>query len=204
MKKNETGLGAIQGLLILVIVIFIGLIGWQAHHNKNNSNNSTSSKVNTGNQLQNKKTYKSAQGKFSVQYPSSWSAVSKGCGSSVILLGGNSDAVGKCGTENIGQMSISSNYGDNTGIERLKNGYSLVNYQETKVQGITGFQETGVAGGQTSTQFGGGALPDGTKVVKYVFFTQKRTYVAIYIQRMGYPDVLRDFNLMVTKNLQFK
>ena len=200
--KNEKGYIHNAGkLLILVIAISIGILVWHAYH-KNSSHSYNSSTVNVTSNFQGKKTYRSVQGKFTIMHPTSWSAVT--CGGNVILLGGNSEATGKCGTEDIGQMSISSNYGDNTGIEQLNNGYGLVSYQKVKVQGITGYQETGVAHGQTSAQFGGGTLPDGTKVVKYVFYTQSRTYVAIYIQRMGYPDVLRDFNLMVSKNLQFK
>jgi hypothetical protein len=46
-------------------------------------------------------------------------------------------------------------------------------------------------------------LPNGAKVVVYYFYAHGKTYVAQYTQESGHPDVLRDFDLMVTRTLKF-
>lgn len=40
LKKNQKGFGAVEGLLILVIVGLVGFIGWYVYHTKNNANSS--------------------------------------------------------------------------------------------------------------------------------------------------------------------
>lgn len=71
------------------------------------------------------------------------------------------------------------------------------------VDNIEGTRETGAAMGHMDEKFAVPGLPDGTKVVVYSFHAHGRTYVAQYTQRSSYPDVLRDFDLMVTKTLKF-
>jgi hypothetical protein len=64
-----------------------------------------------------------------------------------------------------------------------------------------GYKYTGVA--KDNSNFGI-SLPVGTKVVLYCFRANGDvTYQAEYNQEPNYPDVLTDFNLMVTKTLQF-
>jgi hypothetical protein len=46
-------------------------------------------------------------------------------------------------------------------------------------------------------------LPDLTKVVIYSFYANGRTYIAQYNQRIDDPDILPDFDLMITKTLKF-
>jgi hypothetical protein len=57
--------------------------------------------------------------------------------------------------------------------------------------------------GHDDEKFAMPGLPDGTKVVIYLFYAHGRTYVVRYGQRIGEPDILRDFDLMITKTLKF-
>ncbi len=69
------------------------------------------------------------------------------------------------------------------------------------VYGANGHRAEGLAKNQASID-GPGGYPDGTKVVIYSFFTKGRTYTLQYVQKAGYPDVLTDFDLMVTKTFK--
>ncbi|HZP55144.1 MAG TPA: hypothetical protein VFB03_00005, partial [Candidatus Saccharimonadales bacterium] len=43
----------------------------------------------------------------------------------------------------------------------------------------------------------------GANIVLDIFYTNNRTYIAEYDQEPNYEDVLGEFNLMVTKTLEF-
>ena len=71
------------------------------------------------------------------------------------------------------------------------------------VNNTEGLWESGTAKGHSDKKFDLEGLPDGAKVVIYSIYVHGRTYVAQYIQRSGDPNVLREFDLMVTKTLKF-
>src|SRR5262249_21670517 len=85
-------------------------------------------------------------------------------------------------------------------------GYPFQNItrQKVTVDNIEGAREAGTAMGQMDTEkFAMPGLPDDTKVVIYSFYAHGITYTAHYTQQVEEPDILRDFELMVTKTLRF-
>src|SRR5260221_387918 len=47
MKNNQKGFGALEGLLVLVIVGLLGFVGWYVWHSKNNVNKTFSTAAST-------------------------------------------------------------------------------------------------------------------------------------------------------------
>jgi uncharacterized protein HemX len=38
MKNNQKGFGAVEGLLLIIIVLLVGFIGYYVYHTRNNTN----------------------------------------------------------------------------------------------------------------------------------------------------------------------
>jgi hypothetical protein len=114
--------------------------------------------------------------------------------------------VGICGNCYVGQIYVSSTEGNQLGSHKLTTDlypYQYITGKKVTVDNIEGTREAGTAMGQMDEKFAMPGLPDGTKVVIYSFYAHGRTYVARYAQQIGEPDILRDFDLMVTKTLKF-
>jgi hypothetical protein len=83
MKRDQKGMGAVEGLLILVIVGLIGFVGWYVYHAKKSTDSTYNSAVSSGSSTpqasskQNKKQVYKGIG-FTLQYPSDWKFVAKG------------------------------------------------------------------------------------------------------------------------------
>jgi hypothetical protein len=75
--------------------------------------------------------------------------------------------------------------------------------QKVMVDDIEGAREAGTVRQDNNELDIEHPLPDRTKVVIYLFYAHGRTYVAQRQQRVDDPDVLRYFDLMVTKTLKF-
>lgn len=153
--------------------------------------------------------YTSEAGKFSLRYPVSWvqpadkETCETGLLDRALYLGPDAQSVLNCGSDNFGQIVVSSADGDKTAEYALQAGYTKVKTTSVTVSGVTGKRSTAItAGGE-----GSGSHVDGTKVVQYVFFTNDTTYKAFYVQtpKGSTPstNVSRDFDLMVTKTLAF-
>jgi hypothetical protein len=100
-------------------------------------------------------------------------------------------------------MAVLSIEGDQQKTESIDTtGYKDISSKTVSVNGITGTRYQGVAYGQQDGE-GIPGFANGTKVVVYVFFTSNRTYVTTYVQANSYPNVLADFDTMITKTLQF-
>jgi hypothetical protein len=122
------------------------------------------------------------------------------------MAGADAKSVGQCASDNFGQIYVSSTEGRRLDEHKLATSnypYQNIASRKATVDNIEGRRETGTAMGQTDAKFEMPGLPDGAKVVVYSFYAHGRTYVAQYTQRTGDPDVLRDFDLMVTKTLKF-
>lgn len=221
MKKNEAGFSVIEAILILIIAALLGGVGWytyQARNSANKGQQDSSSEQSAGEKKSNKSdtskliadptekwiAYSSTKGQYNFKYPSTWVIASNLdlCNEGLVLLGANANSVGKCATESFGQVGVSSNEGDTRADYELANGYINIVKQAVTVNNVVGSRQSGAASGQQGGE-GIGGLADGTKVVKYIFFTNGRTYTATYIQNATYPDALSDFDLLVTKTLKF-
>ncbi|MBO0783939.1 MAG: hypothetical protein J2P37_34465, partial [Ktedonobacteraceae bacterium] len=75
--------------------------------------------------------------------------------------------------------------------------------QKVVVDSVEGTRETGMVRQDDNELDIEHPLPDRTKVVIYLFYAHGRTYLAQCQQRIDDPDVLRYFDLMVTKTLKF-
>ena len=219
MGVNKKGFVIWELLLILFILILLGGTGWyvlkakdSVNKNYKNAEAASSSQVNYKQSSQPAAdptadwvAYSSTEGKYSLKYPKTWAAATnpESCSPGILLLGGNAGSVGKCATESFGQISVVSTDGDSVNDQKLSTGYKDVTSENVTVNNVAGTKMSGTASGQSGDEISAG-MPDGTKVVKYIFYTNGKTYTATYIQMNTYPDVLSDFNLLVTKTLKFE
>ncbi|HCM51715.1 TPA: hypothetical protein DIS56_01095 [Candidatus Saccharibacteria bacterium] len=221
MRVTKKGFISLEVLLILFIAVLLAGTGWYVLKAKDKAS-STYSDADAANSSQLKYgkkevvkeqkdptadwvAYSSTEGKYSLKYPKTWAAATnpESCSPGILLLGGNAGSVGKCATESFGQISVVSTDGDSVNDQKLSTGYKDVTSENVTVNNVAGTKMSGTASGQSGDEISAG-MPDGTKVVKYIFYTNGKTYTANYIQMSTYPDVLSDFNLLVTKTLKFQ
>jgi hypothetical protein len=225
--KNQKSFSSDSIILILVIVQIISSSGWHVSEvrqdvEKKPDNVITVSEFRAeqaGNQKAQPsetdetagwKSYVSAEGKFSLRHPKEWAVGSRFHDElcpEIFLAAPDADLLGRCYTEyfGLGQISVISTKGNYIRDRRLTAQYPYQNITRRKVMvnNTEGLRESGTAKGHDDEKFVIGGLPDGAKVVIYSFYAHGRTYMAQYIQRSDNPDVLREFDLMVTKTLKF-
>ncbi len=216
LSKNELGFGALEVILILIIVAIIGGVGWYVIHNraKTTTSSSTTPATSQARNLTKPKTtetvdpttswitYSSKAGQYSLKYPKTWATASSPelCTEGLLLLGGNDKSVGKCASEAFGQMGVYSVKGNQVADLEIKSSESSDLKTETvTINGVKGKKQTG----SYNTSFEGGPEVTEKKTI-YIFYDGQRTYTATYYINPAYPDVLSDFNLMVTKTLKFQ
>jgi hypothetical protein len=142
--------------------------------------------------------YTSTSGGFSLKYPSTWVSATNPsqCPDSIFLLGANSNSVGVCGSNNFGQMTVSwQPVKAACGLD--SSAWTTTSTKSVTVSGVNGTETTGTA--KT-----GETLPEGTPTIQYCFIKSGTMYVADYNQLSTYPNVLSDFNLMITQTFTFK
>jgi hypothetical protein len=206
MKRNQGGFSVVAGLLIFIIVAIIGGTGWYVMQ-ANKNTDATLNKAGLGTATKSaKKTapapapqadptanwtaYSSQSGQFSLKYPSTWVKLP------------NTQSVGHCQSDNSGQMYITSLTGDKRDENKLSGSiFPDLLSKVVSVDNVQGERLSGTSNG-SGQGIGYGTDDKGAKVVIYLFYTNGQTYVASYYQN-NYPDVLGDFDLMVTKTLKF-
>jgi hypothetical protein len=222
--RNRKGLRSVEALLILVIIVIIGGVGCsrqEVGRSLGNAGEAWESRAKQSQQLRGRPertdetadwiTYVSSEGRFSLRHPKYWAVgprhpqycTDKG---SFFMAGAGADFVAECGTEYFGQIYVSSKEGNQLSNHKLTASeypYQNITSRKVTVDNIEGTRETGTAMGQMDEKFAMPGLPDGTKVVIYLLYAHGRSYVAQYTQRIGDPDILRDFDIMVTKTLKF-
>jgi hypothetical protein len=227
VNKDYRGFSAVMIILVVAVVAVLGGVGYYVYHNNNKetaknsstqSTNTLSSSNKTSTNLSTAlKSYSDPGGKFSLKYPSTWVMASdpSACSPGILFLGTDAQSVGKCGSENFGQISITTVEG-NTQTDNDLNGdpgFKGAQSRAVSVAGVSGTRFQGVAGsdpggeGDFSFQAGPHAYPAGSTVVRYLFFTNNTTYIATYVQHpsgVGSKDVLADFDKMIVDALQFK
>lgn len=216
MKQNQKGFGAVEGVLIVVLVLAIAFGGWyvwkqQPVADNGAKKNATAQKqANSTNKPEPQVpdpaadwiTYTNTDGKFSFKHPKSWVFAERpeACAKGLVLFAANKAALGACASEGAGQMAVYSASGDIRSTYKLSSGYTDVTETTVTADGVSGTKQVGTAQDQGE---GPGTIPNGTKVVHYTFYTNGRTYEATYTQRPTYPDALGDFDYLVTKTLSF-
>lgn len=221
MKTTDSQKGiAHLGLILLVVVALLALGGWyvwKQTSKKDNASGSTSQSTDKSSSDEKKTekkkadttsdwvTYSNAEGAFSFKHPSKWvfAANPENCSDGLVLFAPTTDTLGKCATEFGGQMQVSSADGDVRDVYKFKEPYYKdVTDESVTVQDVEGNKySTTVMGMEDEVVIG--SMPDNTRLVRYVFFVNEKTYIASYVQEPEYPDVLSDFNLLVTKTFKF-
>ncbi len=220
--KQQKGFGLVQILLVIVIIGLLGGTGWyvvQARKNTDQTLQNTAKSQNDPQKAETKKpeskpavdpiadwvSYTNKSGVYSLKHPKSWATASMPnlCAEGLVLLGGNSSSVGTCASENGGQMGVSSAEGDQRSSYGLNSAdFNDIKKTEAIVDGVKGERVEGITKGLSEDALGG--YKAGTKVIHYLFYAKNgRTYVATYVQKAEYPNVLTDFELMVTSTLKF-
>lgn len=218
-KINQKGVAPLEIVLLLVVVAIIGGIGWYVYQAKQKNNQVNNSAANAGDitkyakkkstpkpappppdPMANWTAYSSQADQLSFKYPNTW--VKSVCDSGIILLGGNQASVGACNSDSLGQVNISSVAGDVRANDELTQAdYPDLVTEVSTVNGVTGKKQTGTfkANGQPAL-----GPATGDKIVKYTFFTNNKTYVLSDNIKAPYPDVLSDFNMLVTMSFKFQ
>lgn len=202
--KDQRGVGFIVVIIIAVLAIgTVGLFTYRAYQTQKAAN-SKKTEISVSTHTEKGETadwasFTSSSAKLTFKYPADWS--SKSCSdndmTSVYLAPpGTSQAV--CNSEKGAEILVSSMAGNHRSINATD--YAAIGTSVSK-QAVT---IDGVAGQKVSyTANGDDFIPAETKQVTYEFFTNGRTYIASYVQKPNDPDVLSDFELLVTKTLKF-
>lgn len=218
MRVTKKGFIGLELLLILLIAVLLAGTGWYVLKAKDKASNTYSDadaanssqlKYNKAETTQKDPTadwvaYSSKEEVYSLKYPKTWTTASNPefCSPGLLLLGGNAKSVGKCPSEYFGQISVASSDGNSVDDQKLSTGYKDVTTTNVTVAGVSGIKMVGTVTNQDSPE-GPGALANGTKVTKYIFFSGGKTYTATYVADDSYTNVLSDFDLMVTETLKF-
>ncbi|HZL07611.1 MAG TPA: hypothetical protein VFC50_00255 [Candidatus Dormibacteraeota bacterium] len=225
---SQRGFAAIEAILIIVAVAIIGGTGYYVYHANKKTNNTYNSATKTAQSSPSKVTkkkitaadptanwtaYKSATGQFSLKYPASWvqptnkAACGAGFFDRAVYLGPDTQSVLKCATEDFGQIQVASIAGNQVDVSKSKISpvlYKNIVSTSATAAGVSGTRIAALAINQTSDL---GGYPDNTVIVEYVFYANGNTYVAKYAQvtvgSAPSSNVLADFDLMITKTLQF-
>ncbi|MGZ6004910.1 MAG: hypothetical protein ACXWLH_02050 [Candidatus Saccharimonadales bacterium] len=212
LKKNQSGFGALEVLLIIVIIAVIAGLGWFVINSRNKTNTSyenaannntvtkpdiNKSKTTTNTTTTSKttstnsgcKTYTSADRSFSFICPKSWVTASNPelCSENIALIAPTKATVGTCGSENFGEVAILST---SESCELLGSNFSNKTESTVTVSNISGKKYYGID------------KTNDLAITRYCFKTSKLTYQATYYKTSTEPDVLSDFNSLV-KTLKF-
>ncbi len=226
--KNQKGFSSVAIILILALAQIIGGSCWylfkdrQAAEKKLDNVNTVSesgagqegnqkTQSSVADETANWKSYVSAKGRFSLRYPRKWAVGSRERDEScpeIFMAAPKAESLGRCATEyfGLGQIAVISEEGERLLDMRLSAGdypYQKITSRKVMINGAEGLRESGTAKGQWAEKFVLPGLPDGAKIVVYSFYVNGRAYVAQYIQGSGDPNILREFDLMVTQTLKF-
>ncbi len=213
MLRNQKGFTLIEGLLVTIVVLLIGFTGFYVYKANKDDKKTAESNSQTTKQAsqepkdaqptdvtQGWKAFSSAEEKFSLKYPPTWVEPNNAanCGGA-FFRGASEIGRGACQSDGGPQIQVLSVDGDQSASLAPSTDYSKdIHADDVMVSGVTGQKFVSVANGDFLIQAG-------TKSTQYIFYTNGRTYTALYSDGAGkFKDAEADFNLMVTKTLQFK
>lgn len=221
-RLNQRGVSALETLLAVIILAILAGAGYYVYRANTKATDTLNTASNTAQSptlrrsTANWTAYSSQAGQFSLKYPKTWVQAQDPslCSSGMLLLGPDKASVGHCGSEDFGQISVVSTAGDNRADYDISKSpdYKDIKTKDVTVSKVQGkrIEATAIdvaANPNDSSQALATGYPAGTKVVKYLFFTNNRTYEATYVQKVsgaGSTNVLADFDLMITKTLKFQ
>lgn len=221
-KLNQAGIAGTAILLVIVLVLAVGGVGYYVWSAKKSTDKTLSdSAKGAGDATKSEKkatdkaapdptaewaTYSSKEGEFSFKYPKTWVQAShpEKCNPGLVLFGVNAASVGTCASGNGGQMSFSSQPGNVVATAKMQNAsYPDVTSAAVTINGVAGTKQ---AGTYKDVDGMGVGPAEGTKLTQYTFFTNGKTYIATYSvgnPASPYPDGLSDFNTLMTTTFKF-
>lgn len=223
MKKlNQNGFTAFELTLLVLVLAALGFSGYMVWQNNKSSGNNDNSVITQNDTVKKDQlvpvdptkdwqSYTSPDKKFSVKFPQNWetAANQEFCSEGLVLIGvkmpGSQSSVGKCasdGASAFGQMAITTRT-DRTDLSLC--GHSTDgSWSVGAMEDITvaGFKAVKSSATYTSDDEDMGGYPKGTTSVQYCFVANNVQYIASYTKFSDYPDVLTDFNTMVTKTFK--
>jgi hypothetical protein len=218
MKKRQKGFGAVELIIILLILLALVLGGWYVWSKMSKDKDAkatekTATSSATGEDADTDATsptegwevYSNEAGDYTFKYPAAWvfAESPEDCSAETVLFAPAAASLGKCATESGGQMQANSAVGDVRSEYQFTEAYYTSKTDEAvTVEGVTGNKLTAIVSGMEGVVEVGG-WPDDTKIVRYLFFTNGRTYTITYVQQPDYPDALSDFSLLVTGTFRF-
>jgi cytoskeletal protein RodZ len=210
MKRNQRGFGAVEGLLILVIVGLIGFIGWYVYHAMKRTNNtynttttSTSNLPKFSTKAKTSKTtditadwatIKSPDGSFSFKAPMTWVSLtcdkSGGSASTVYIASGQS-YLAACQSDNSGEADLSMRAGNSaaTAPQKQSTDQSLSSESFT-LNGVKAYKTTEMTNADDVF------LPN-AKIITYSFYSGGKSFYASYRQANNGKDDTATFEQIV-------
>ena len=208
MKHRQEGFTLVEGLLVVIAATLIIFTGWYVWDSRQDETKPTATTIQTKPETSVQETDPVAgwkpfsTTKFSLAYPTTWSLPANldMCGDDFFMAGPTKDTTGACASDGGGQIIVST-YTVESGPQGLQEAYyDDFTTQLVTIQGVTGTKESGTVKEEPI----GIGPPKGTMEISYLFKSNGTFYHAMYSQRPGSPDVLKEFDLMVTKTLRFK
>lgn len=207
LRNNQSGIAHVAAILVVVVLAIIGVVGWKVWKNNDDKKSNSSSSNQTVSSASNSKTkstqatdpsakwkaYSTKDTKLSLKYPETWVAAANPntCTDGLYLLGANSSSVGECGTNNFGQITIASRQNQICG-DLSSESWNVTAKEDITVDKVAGIKQTATS--KTSNS---------TIITQYCFKPSDTAYILSYTKTPTYPDVLSDFNTVVTKTVSF-
>lgn len=223
MSTSKNSFTLVHVTIVVLVVAIIGLSIWLIYdRSKQNSDTQKSAATTQAVQEKPKATQdkpvaekrvdptadwvvlSSREGRFSLKHPASWVQPSnpEACSPGIVLLSSSQELSRMCATDGGSHMAIIGQRGDHRDSFHMdKTYYPDVVSASVIVDGVTGKRYEGTYK-MLSGEDGIGPQ-DGDREVMYVFYVNDYTYTATY-RVTGYPDVLADFDTMVTETLRFQ
>jgi hypothetical protein len=211
-RPNQKGFISMEAFLIIVVLVLVGGTGYFVYQatKKTNDTFSAAAKAADSSPAAKPSNKQSATGPtvswleeslrtMAFKYPASWTRYA--CSPDLVLLGPGSASAGHCNSDATAEVRLSMDAGDKRADHHLDATlYPSIQKETIKVDGVTGIKESGTLTTDREVFVGPG---NGTKSVQYVFYSKGYTYVLEYDQTPDFPDVLSDFNLLVTQTVKF-
>lgn len=194
-KNNQNGFSPIYLLLVILILLALGFIGWKVWERSKDapaSSSSTSESVDkdaTTPEI----TYASPESElYRVSVPEAW--VSGTCPDNVdiLFLAPSTEKLGRCQSDSGGTVAIAKNTGNTGHTEEYYTSddqFSSVSYSPVTIDGITGYKVSYTVATENEL----GYPPVGTKVVLYSLYDGTNTFSQVYTQLPDDPNLASVF-----------
>ena len=216
MKRDQSGFGAVEGLLMVIIVGLLGFMGWYVYHAMQNTNNTykavTATNMSTGPKFGTKASkhattttkpadptagwtiVKSPDGSFSFKAPPSWVSLTcekSGGSASTVYLAASQNLLAVCQSDNTGEadLGMRADTSATSPPQKQSTDQSLSSVSFT-VNGVKGYKTTEMTNADDVF------LPNAT-IITYSFYSGGKSFYASYRQQSNGKDDSATFEQIV-------